>query len=180
MSNPINAIPPAAAKTPPSPPPEATKSSPWWDEDGLSFGDLLDTLNPLQHLPVISTLYRKFTGDDIGYAAQLTGDGLFGGLMGGVIGGVFTGMASAFANIWTRETTGKDIGENVLALFQGDDTTRMAQEKAGTDDAITGQEPAAPTVQEESPDWRGEYRPLALERYRPREGGESKRFSTVG
>ena len=31
--------------------------------DGFSFLDVLDIINPLQHLPVISTLYRQVTGD---------------------------------------------------------------------------------------------------------------------
>ena len=28
-------------------------------EDGLTFGDILDVINPLQHIPVISTIYRN-------------------------------------------------------------------------------------------------------------------------
>ena len=49
-----------------------------WGEDGFTFGDLLDLINPLQHLPVISTLYRKLTGDEIAPAPRLLGGGLFG------------------------------------------------------------------------------------------------------
>ena len=32
---------------------------------GLSFGDLLDVINPLHHIPVIGAIYRKLSGDDI-------------------------------------------------------------------------------------------------------------------
>src|SRR5688572_6968383 len=35
------------------------------EDDGYSFGDVIDMINPLQHLPVIGMLYRKFTGDTI-------------------------------------------------------------------------------------------------------------------
>ena len=81
-----------------------------WGEDGLTFGDLLDLINPLQHLPVISTLYRKFTGDEIAPAARLLGGGLFGGPLG---------VASAAVGVAVEATTGKDLGEHVLTLFDG-------------------------------------------------------------
>lgn len=60
---------PAAAK------PEATDLS-------LDFGDLLDAVNPLQHLPGVSQVYRHATGDDIGLPARLAGGFLFGGPVG--------------------------------------------------------------------------------------------------
>ena len=81
-----------------------------WGEDGFTFGDLLDLINPLQHLPIISTLYRKFTGDEIAPGPRLLGGGLFGGVLG---------VASAAVGVAVEAATGKDIGEHVLALFDG-------------------------------------------------------------
>ncbi|MBB3268583.1 hypothetical protein FHW79_006258 [Azospirillum sp. OGB3] len=49
---------------------------------GLDFGDLLDAVNPLQHLPGVSQVYRHATGDDIGLPARLAGGFLFGGPIG--------------------------------------------------------------------------------------------------
>ncbi|HYD66608.1 hypothetical protein [Azospirillum sp.] len=49
---------------------------------GLEFGDLLDAVNPLQHLPVVSSIYRETSGDNIGLPARLAGGFLFGGPMG--------------------------------------------------------------------------------------------------
>jgi len=49
---------------------------------GLEFGDLLDAVNPLQHLPVVSSIYRETSGDGIGLPARLAGGFLFGGPMG--------------------------------------------------------------------------------------------------
>jgi len=50
----------------------ATKTA---DSSGFSFGavfhDLLDIVNPLQHLPVIGTLYRAITGDKLGTVEKL-------------------------------------------------------------------------------------------------------------
>lgn len=42
-------------------------------DDGLNFWDFLDIINPLQHIPVISTIYRQITGDEIGAAAKVIG-----------------------------------------------------------------------------------------------------------
>lgn len=50
--------------------------------EGLEFGDLLDAVNPLQHLPVVSSIYREASGDGIGLPARLAGGFLFGGPMG--------------------------------------------------------------------------------------------------
>ena len=50
----------------------------------LSFGDLLDTVNPLQHIPVVSEAYRHLTGDRIGPGARVAGGLLYGGPIGAV------------------------------------------------------------------------------------------------
>lgn len=79
-----------------------------WGEDGFSFGDILDTLNPLQHLPIVSTLYRAFTGDAIAPAPRVLGDALFGGPIG---------AATGVANAALKYLSGKDAGEHMLAML---------------------------------------------------------------
>jgi hypothetical protein len=79
-----------------------------WGEDGFSFGDILDTLNPLQHLPVVSTLYRALTGDAIAPAPRVFGAALFGGPIGAAVGA---------ANAALKSLSGKDAGEHVLAFL---------------------------------------------------------------
>ena len=91
--------------------PEAAKTSGMWEGRSFSFWDILDAINPLQHIPVISTIYRKISGDDMGYAARIAGDTLYSGLFGSLI----SGLVSAIANVFVDSTTGKDIGEHVLA-----------------------------------------------------------------
>ncbi len=64
-------------------------------DDGLSFGDLIDIINPLQHIPVLGTIYRKISGDAIDPAARVAGGALFGGPLGAamaVVGAVFENM----------------------------------------------------------------------------------------
>ncbi len=57
-------------------------------EDGLTFGDVLDLINPLQHIPVIGALYRKITGDVIDPAIRIAGGALFGGPIGAAVASV--------------------------------------------------------------------------------------------
>ncbi len=48
----------------------------------LTFGEVLDVINPLQHIPLVSTLYRSLTGDTISPAARIVGGALYGGPIG--------------------------------------------------------------------------------------------------
>ena len=57
-------------------------------DDGFSFKDVLDLVNPLQHIPVVGNLYRKLTGDVIAPAIRLAGGALFGGPVGAALSAV--------------------------------------------------------------------------------------------
>ena len=81
------------------------------DGGGGFFSDIIDIINPLQHIPVISTLYRKLTGDEIGQASRIAGDTLYGG----VFGSFLSGLASAVANVLVEAATGRDIGAHIMA-----------------------------------------------------------------
>lgn len=72
-----------------------------------TFADIIDIINPLHHLPVIGTLYRKLSGDTIKPMANIIGGAVFGGPVGAV---------SSTINVVAKSTTGKDIAENALAL----------------------------------------------------------------
>ena len=76
---------------------------------GSVFHDLLDIVNPLQHLPVIGTLYRAITGDTMGTVEKIAGDALYGGLWGAV---------GAVADTAFEAVTGKDFGSTVLAFAE--------------------------------------------------------------
>lgn len=80
-------------------------------EDGPTFFDILDIINPLQHIPIVSTFYRAVTGDEIDPVPRVAGGALFGGLIGAV---------ASLVNVVIDELTGSDVGEHVLALFEGD------------------------------------------------------------
>jgi len=87
-------------------------------QDGeLSVADLIDVINPLQHIPVVGTIYRELTGDRIGHGARMAGGVLFMGPLGGL---------TALANIVSIEASGKDMGEHALALFKDDSAPATA------------------------------------------------------
>ena len=87
-------------------------------KDGFTFEDFLDIINPLQHIPVISTIYREITGDEIATLPRILGGTLFGGPIGG---------GAAILNASLYHETGKDLGEHVVALFQEDTTATPTQ-----------------------------------------------------
>lgn len=92
-----------------------------WGEDGFGFDDLLDRINPLQHLPMIAPLYRGLTGDTLSDGARLIGGAAFGGPVGLVV---------AFAEIGLREATGRDIGGHLAAALGFSDAGGLPASRA--------------------------------------------------
>lgn len=76
----------------------------------VSFDDVLDVVNPLQHLPIVGTVYRALTHDQIKTPEKIAGDTLYGGVMG---------LASSVADFAFEKATGHNFGDTVLALFTG-------------------------------------------------------------
>jgi hypothetical protein len=104
--------------------PEYSFSELWQNEkEGLTFGDVLDIINPLQHLPIISSIYQAATNDDIGMGSKLIGGALFGGPIGLIITGarvVFEEMSGGtleehVATLWDTITDDGDNGTNIAA-----------------------------------------------------------------
>ena len=104
-------------------PPEGYRRMKLWAADEFSFADILDFINPLQHIPVVSTIYRQLTGDRIGALAQLT--------MGGILGGPI-GLIGAVANVAMETESGKSLDQMAssalgLNLFGGEDADAVAE-----------------------------------------------------
>lgn len=76
-------------------------------EESFQFADVVDIVNPLQHLPVVSMIYREITGDKLHPMAQIIGGAIYGGPVGAVVGTV---------NAISQVQTGKDIGEQALSF----------------------------------------------------------------
>jgi len=101
---------------------------------------LLEILNPLQHIPIISTIYRSITGDTIGPVERIAGDTLYGGPLG---------LASSVANVAFQKITGKDFGDTVMGWLHidlhgtGDNKVEYAKSDTAAPAAATGAATAA-------------------------------------
>lgn len=91
---------------------EKNKLQAFEDEDGPSFADFLDIINPLQNLPIIGSIYRYLTGDERGAIPAVIGGALFGGPIG---------MAFAALEAAGKGESGEDIGGSVMAALFDDD-----------------------------------------------------------
>ena len=82
---------------------------PFWGDDGFTFADVIDMLNPLQHLPVVSKYYREISGDDCSEGSKLIGDLGFASFFGGALG-----LAGVTANTALRHNTDQDVSEHLM------------------------------------------------------------------
>lgn len=97
---------------------------PYNAEVDMSFGDFLDMINPLQHIPVVGTIYRAITGDTIKPASQVIGGIAFGGPIGGA--------AAIFSAIFAQ-ANGSSIEDKMLGavgIHHEDPATAVAMAEA--------------------------------------------------
>ena len=90
---------------------EKKDTKPWFGDDGFTFLDFLDVINPLQNIPIVNTLYRQLSNDEMSKGARLMGGTLYGGPIG---------FVGALADISTEEATGRSISEHITGLFTAD------------------------------------------------------------
>jgi hypothetical protein len=81
------------------------------------FHHILDVINPLQHLPVIGTIYRAITGEHIGTVEKIAGDALYGGLWGAV---------ASVADVAFEAITGKSVEDTALAWLKDESKPNVA------------------------------------------------------
>ena len=79
-------------------------------DEAFGFGDLIDMVNPLQHLPVVGYLYREVIG---------------GGIYGGGIG-----AAGGLVDTVVEYETGADIAGNAMALIKDGKSPQFRSEIA--------------------------------------------------
>ena len=88
------------------------------DDGNLFLDTLIDTVNPLQHIPGVSSVYQAATGDDANPLASMAGGFLFGGPVG-----LAAGAASSFFEM----ITGDSLMGHVASFF-GEDELPTTQE----------------------------------------------------
>lgn len=110
-------------------------------DDSFGFRDLLDMVNPLQHIPIISSVYREISGDQIRPAARLIGGGLFGGI---------AGLASGLVNIIAEEETGRDLAGNAFHFVSSGEGPRYKNRSMANASPERALEQAISQVENES------------------------------
>ena len=121
-----------AATTLAAAPLAAASAQPAAADNSATFDDLIDIVNPLQHIPIVSTLYRAITGDTIKTFPKIAGDTLYGGVMG---------FASSMADTIFTKITGKSVGDTALAFAEDMFSPSNTPTAVATADA-----PAAPAA----------------------------------
>ncbi|MCK8786026.1 hypothetical protein M0638_16740 [Roseomonas sp. NAR14] len=136
-------------------PPPADGGPPLDDEaaapipGNLTFDQFLSGLNPLQHLPVVGTIYRAVTGDEAPPAMRVAGAALFGGPLGMVLAAAGAALEQ-FRPIQTLAaaiggTPGGDAA-TVLANLDGAANRALAEAPGGTASAARGAASGLPAV----------------------------------
>jgi hypothetical protein len=118
------------AQSAPGVPSSATGTAGAQPHEGF-FHHLWNVVNPLQHVPVIGTIYRAITGEHLDAVEKIAGDSLYGGIWGAI---------ASVADVAFEGLTGKSFEDTALALFKSDGRTRVASTKV-----------AAPTITADSP-----------------------------
>ncbi|PWC81297.1 hypothetical protein TSH100_27415 [Azospirillum sp. TSH100] len=108
------AVTPPTAQRKASAEPEETLA----DRMSVGFDDLLDAVNPLQQLPVVGSVYREATGEDISIPARLAGGFLFGGL---------PGLIGSAAMVAFEEITGDSVLGHIGSLLEDGTETAVAE-----------------------------------------------------
>jgi hypothetical protein len=134
-----------AALTSPSAPPASQSSGlgrSMWSHGSFSFKDVLDIVNPLQHLPVVGSIYRYLTGDEPSAGTRIIGDALYGGPIG-------FGVSAASTALLTG-SDGKDVGERLLADVFGSHDSDSDPTVGAPQVATADGQPATPAPM---PEW---------------------------
>ncbi|MEJ0010929.1 MAG: hypothetical protein WDN72_10985 [Alphaproteobacteria bacterium] len=100
-----------------SPVPAATGAGGFFSSGTPGFSDIMDTINPLEHIPVVSAVYDAIKSShgkpDISPAAEIAGGALFGGVFG---------MVGGLANVIFKSATGHSIGTAIADAVTGKDS----------------------------------------------------------
>ncbi len=115
MTQPIAALPSTFVRDPETAPRVAEHDAPneaeyWSPGKDASFDEVMNSINPMHHIPVVSTIYRAVSGDTIGMGPRMIGAAIIGGPVGLIIAGI-----TAFS----EEMSGATISEHLVALYEG-------------------------------------------------------------
>lgn len=90
--------------------------------NGIELNDAFDTVNILQHVPIVSSIYQESSGQNISAIAKLGGGYLYGGVIG---------LGYAALDLAVEGFSGKSIGDSIVSFsfsdfFFGTDTEEVS------------------------------------------------------
>ena len=91
------------------PEPETSETA-FFGKDGLTFRDVIDAINPLNHIPIVSDLFASATDHKASTASKLIG----GTLLGGPIG-----FVASLATVIFENATGESPTQAAYAALTG-------------------------------------------------------------
>ncbi len=92
------------------------------DED-FTFGDFVDIINPLHHIPVVGTIYRELTDEKIKPVSRVVGDVLYGAITGSVL---VSCIASAISAAYEQNEGAEPLTQLASAIFGADEADAEA------------------------------------------------------
>lgn len=136
------------------------------EDDGSSlFETLLDTVNPLQHIPGVSSAYQAVTGDASNAISEMAGGFLFGGPVG-----LAAGAASSFLEM----LTGKSFSEHAMAFFGDADDAATPTTTSGLNEIETADAHSLESLVKPTTD------PLGIEQYQAFAAAHSDQHLGIG
>jgi|GEM_PF-3374204 hypothetical protein len=100
----------------------------------MSFDDVVDMINPLQHIPAISTIYRALADEAINPVSRIVGDTLYGGITGLASAGL-SAIGAVTDEVVAANNDGQSASKTIVAALFGsgdDQTTQIASAYSGT------------------------------------------------
>ena len=103
----------------------------------FSFGDLIDVINPLQHIPGVASVYRAVTGDMISDPARFMGSMLFTGPIG---------LALTAVDTLAMNAEGQRPSDQLIAAFRSDDPSPAVVADIGASNHASRPQSPAPNA----------------------------------
>ena len=104
------------------------------DNTTMSFDDFVDMINPLQHIPVVSSIYRAVTGETINPISRIAGDTMYGGIFGLASAGL-AAIGSIADEVVAANNDGKTVSDTVVAALFGNDADKAGDQTVQLADA---------------------------------------------
>lgn len=106
-------------------------------DEQFGFGDLIDMVNPLHHVPVVGHVYRELTGDEIKPMSRILGGAVFSGPVG---------VATALIDTVVTHETGQDMAGNAMNLAFGENNQTLTTQHKQNNNPENALENAIQTV----------------------------------